>query len=181
MAISFFNHCRYRESSLTIEGATQSPYSHCGMVAFENNTWVVYEAIGPVQRTPFDAFIAQGRGHYFDAFRLQDAFQPAIPAIITAMQPYLGRDYDIEYQFDDDEIYCSELIYIAWQEAMATEIAEGTVQPLGQVVTLGDLHWQPFEAFIRTIDPSLPLDRAMITPRDLAAAQQLKLVYQGMP
>ena len=101
---------------LTIEGSTQSPYSHCGMLAHENGEWLVYEAIGPVRKTPFPDWVNQGRQSRFDAYRLQPTFQHHIPHIITAMQPYLGMPYDIEYEFGDEEIYCSELIYLAYQE-----------------------------------------------------------------
>jgi len=35
----------------TIEGATHSPYSHCGILNKSNGEWVVHEAIGPVRVT----------------------------------------------------------------------------------------------------------------------------------
>ena len=57
---------------------------------------------------------------------------------------------------------------------------QATNDHLGEIVTLSQLSWQPYEAFIREIDPSLPLAREMITPRDLAAAPQLKLVQREL-
>ena len=38
-------------------------------------------------------------------------------------------------------------------------------EEIGVVVKLGDLDWKPYEMVIRFIDPSLPLERKMITPK----------------
>ncbi|MDQ8205862.1 hypothetical protein, partial [Pelagicoccus sp. SDUM812003] len=74
----------------------------------------------------------------------------------------------IQYDFDDEKIYCSELIFKAFRDVFHED--------LGEVVTLGDLDWRPYEEFIRSIDPSLPLERKMITPRHLSEAAQLEPV-----
>ncbi len=48
---------------------------------------------------------------------------------------------------------------------------------MGKTVKLGDLDWRPHEQVIRAIagDP-VPVEREMITPRDLAQAKQLEAV-----
>lgn len=152
-----------------IEGSTHSPYSHCGIVVKKDGTWRVLEAIGPVKLTRLEIWISQGRDRAFAVTRLKPAFQPKIDAMITAAEKFLGLPYDIQYEMDDRKIYCSELIYKGFKEA--------TGQPLGKIVKLGDLDWQPHAAVIRAIagDPP-PLDREMITPRDLAKAEQLQEV-----
>lgn len=150
-----------------IEGSTHSPYSHCGILVNKNGAWQVLEAIGPVKFTRLEIWISQGRGSAFAVTRLKPAFQPKVNAMITAAEKFLGLPYDIQYEMDDRKIYCSELIYKSFKEA--------TGQPLGKTVKLGDLDWQPHAAVIRAIagDPP-PLDREMITPRDLAKANQLE-------
>ena len=65
---------------VAIEGATHSPFSHCGMVEKYDGQWVVLEAIEPVKRTPLFLWIWRGRGSRFAAYRLKPQFQPAIPA-----------------------------------------------------------------------------------------------------
>lgn len=70
---------------------------------------------------------------------------------------------------DDDRIYCSELIYKAYHKSSG--------QPIGELVRLGDLNWQPFEETIKFFeDGPVPVDRELITPRALAAAKELELV-----
>jgi uncharacterized protein YycO len=154
-----------------IEGATGSPYSHCGMVLWHDNQWQVIEAVGPVMIVPIEAWKARGRGKNFWAYRLNEASQKFIPAALTAMKRDLGKPYDPRYRFDDKAIYCSELIYRGWQAA--------TGKGLGKTVALQELNWQPYRKVIVAIEGTeeIPLTREMITPRDLAKAPELTLVW----
>lgn len=52
-----------------IEGATRSPYSHCGIVAREGQQWVVYEANHEVGPTPLHEFLVRGRDQGFAIYR----------------------------------------------------------------------------------------------------------------
>ena len=82
----------------------------------------------------------------------------------------LDRPYDTRYKMDDDRIYCSELIYKAYRAASGGGEA-------GRLVRLGDLNWGKYERTIIELEGGPPpLDREMITPRDLALAPQLELV-----
>lgn len=154
-----------------IEGSTGSPYSHCGMVFQEDGRWQVIEAIGPVQITPLDEYIGRGRGNKFRAYRLDEASRKRVPAALSAMKQDLGKPYDPRYRFDDEAIYCSELIWRGWKAATGKE--------LGTAVTLGSLNWQPYQEVIEAIEGpgNLPLHRKMITPRDLARAEELRAVF----
>lgn len=151
-----------------IEGCTGSPYSHCGIVVKNKRGWWVLEAIGPVQEGPLTRWIAQGRDRQFAVYRLKPEHQPKVSPMIEAARKFLGRPYDIQYELDDAKIYCSELVYKAW---LAT-----TGEKMGKTVKLGDLNWKPHEPVIRAITNGLPLERVMITPRDLATAKQLESV-----
>jgi uncharacterized protein YycO len=154
-----------------IEGATGSAYSHCGMVIVDDGRWQVIEAIGPVKITPLDDFIARGRGKRVWAYRLDETSRKKVPTALTAMKRDLGKPYDPRYRFDAEAIYCSELIWRGWKAATGKE--------LGTAVTLGSLNWQPYQAVIEAIEGpgNLPLNRKIITPRDLAKAEELTRVY----
>ena len=155
-----------------IEGASKSPYSHCGIVVKRGDAWLVLEANGPgVAEVDLDRWIRQGRRSGFAVYRFQEKYTPQIDAIIASARKYLGRPYDIHYDLDDAKIYCSELIFKAFLDA--------TGEQLGTIRKLGDLDWKPHEAIIRKIERGgLPLERRMITPGDMAAAKQLQSVYR---
>jgi hypothetical protein len=155
-----------------IEGATRSPFSHCGVVAKEDGRWVVYEAFKPVGPVPLRTFTARGRNEAFAVYRLKSAHQKHVPAMLDQVRSYRGRLYDERYRLDDnaEAIYCSELIYLGYRAASG--------EPLGKLVTLGQLNWKPYSELIERIEQAPPpTDREIITPRDLAAAEQLERVY----
>lgn len=165
------------KSDLTeaIEGATQSRYSHVGLVLRKNNAWYVREAIGPVSDTPLEEWAGRGRyAQAFDAFRLREQFRQYIPELIGASATFLGRPYDFKYDLDDEKIYCSELLYKSM--LMASGVA------LGKLQELGDLNWRPYRDTIEKYEGGkVPLGRRMITPRSLAEADELEKVYHGYP
>jgi len=151
-----------------IEGCSNSPYSHCGIVINTVLGWAVLEAVGPVKQGPLNRWIEQGRDRKFAVFRLKAKHRPKIPNMIAEARKFVGLPYDIQYELDDEKIYCSELIYTAWLAA--------TGEKMGTLVKLGDLNWKPHEPVIRAIAGNLPLERLMITPRDLASATQLEML-----
>lgn len=154
-----------------IEGATDSPYSHCGMVIIEDGKWQVIEAIGPVQIVPLDVWQARGRGRKIWAYRPAEKFRNSIPIMVKEMKKDLGKPYDIRYRLDSENIYCSELLYRGWKGV--------TGKPLGRLVKLHELNWQPYRKIIVAIEGSeeIPLHREIITPSDLAQASELTQVW----
>lgn len=156
-----------------IEGSTGSPFSHCGMVFRDGEKWKVIEAIGPVQIEDLRTWVQRGRNGKFVAYRLNAKLRAKTDQALVAMKKDLGKPYDPRYRFDDEAIYCSELLRRGWQKAT------GVV--LGKDVKLGELNWKPYQAVIAAIEGPgpPPLDRLMITPRDLATAPELSLVYEG--
>ena len=152
-----------------IEGVTESPYSHCGIVSREDDRWIVYEALDGVEASPLDQFIFRGRSQGFAVYRLKPEYSVHIQPTIEHVQEFLGRPYDIRYRMDDEYIYCSELIFKAYKMA--------TGRSLGKLVRMGDMNWRPFEPTIRHFEQGpVPLEREMITPKHLAQAEQLILV-----
>jgi hypothetical protein len=154
-----------------IEGASESPYSHCGILVRKGGKWFVLEAIGPVRETPLVKWIKQARDRHYDVFRLGEKHAGNIPEFIKAARKYLGRPYDIRYRMDDEKIYCSELIFKGYRDA--------TGEQLGKLVKFGDLKWGRHVPIIIEIEGSIPVNRIMITPRHLSEAKQLEFIYSS--
>lgn len=152
-----------------IEGVSECPYSHCGIVSQQDGEWVVFEAYRNVEATPLREFVFRGRQQGFVALRLKSAHQQHVSATIANVKNYLGRPYDARYRMDDERIYCTELIYKAFEQACG--------QQLGELERLEDLNWKPHEESIRHFEQGpVPLEREMITPKQMALAAQLELV-----
>jgi len=118
--------------SKAIQLATRSKYSHCGLVYKDGNDFYVFEAVQPVKRTPLGTWIARGQNGKYVIKRLKDADHILTPATLTKMQQvgaeFAGKDYDLAFEWSDNRIYCSELIWKIYKRATGIEI--GTLQKL---------------------------------------------------
>lgn len=112
--------------SQAIQLATKSKYSHCGLIYKEGKTFYVFEAIQPVKRTPLDKWIARGENGKYVIKRLKNADQVLTPSALTKMKQvgdkFKGKNYDLTFEWSDDKIYCSELIWKIYQRATGIEI-----------------------------------------------------------
>ena len=153
-----------------IEGVTKSPWSHCGVIMKKNDEWVVYESLDTVRRTPLSKWIARGRNNgACEIYRLTPSISVDVEKLRTQLSSMFGKPYDYHYAPDDAEIYCSELVYKAYDHAQGIKL--GTWQ------TLGSLDWKSFEPFILTIEDRVPLERPMITPVALTRSDLLHRVF----
>jgi uncharacterized protein YycO len=120
--------------SKAIQLATRSKYSHCGIIYKEGDNFYVFEAVQPVKLTPLINWIARGKNNKYVIKRLRNADQVLTPAAITKMkevgEKFKGKNYDLTFEWSDEKIYCSELIWKIYQRATGLEI--GKLQKLSE-------------------------------------------------
>lgn len=106
--------------------ATHSALTHMGLVLFEDGKFWVYEAVQPVQRTPLEAWVARGVDGKVVVRRLRDAASVLTPKVVRELKRsvhgFLGKPYDLQFRWDDDELYCSELVYKAYERAAGVRL-----------------------------------------------------------
>ncbi len=100
-----------------IREVTHSRYTHVGIVLDEDGDRVVWEAFRPVGRAPLADWVQRGRDKLVAVYRWDAASRDHLPAIAREVRAMRGLPYDGDYQWDDDRIYCSELIAKAAQRA----------------------------------------------------------------
>ncbi|MGY3211715.1 YiiX family permuted papain-like enzyme [Mucilaginibacter sp. HD30] len=114
--------------SVAIQLATKSKYSHCGIIFKEKGAWYVYEAVQPVRSTPLDQWTAGGQGGKFVIKRLTNASQALTPSAISKMKQtgkqFMGKDYDGTFEWSDDRIYCSELVWKIYKKGAGIEVEQ---------------------------------------------------------
>ena len=153
----------------TIEGVSESEWSHCGILVWKNEQWMVAEALGEVRYTPLTQWVLRGRWSRVASFRLKKVPTGLSARLASALESYMGRPYDFHYAPDDEFMYCSELVEKVYKRTFG--------QKLGTWQALGDLNWEPHEAFIREVElGELPLTRLMVTPVSLTRSANLKQV-----
>ena len=80
--------------------AMNSPYTHMGVIFVEDGEPFVYEAVGPVKRTPLEEWIGRGTDGHFVVKRLVDA----VARLREAGERYAGLPYDLRFEWSDDRI-----------------------------------------------------------------------------
>jgi len=114
--------------SQAIQLATKSRYSHCGLIYKDGKDYYVFEAVQPVKRTPLDKWIARGKDGKYVIKRLKNADQVLTPATLAKMKQigdkFKGKNYDLTFEWSDDKIYCSELIWKIYQRTTGLEIGK---------------------------------------------------------
>lgn len=106
------------KQSPLIQYATGSSWSHCGIIVFKDNSPYVLEASNRVKLTPVHEWIAKGRFHIFKTRRVFDK------PIKINYASYLGKPYDLAFSFNNNKMYCSELVYDIYLKQFNTQLAK---------------------------------------------------------
>lgn len=116
------------DQSKAIHLATKSKYSHCGIIYIENGQYFVFEAVQPVKNTPLDKWIARGKNGHYVIKRLKNAEEILTAETLQKMkvegEKFKGKNYDLTFEWSDDKIYCSELIWKIYQRATGLEVGK---------------------------------------------------------
>lgn len=154
-----------------IRDVTHSRYTHVGIVLQEEGKLQVWEAFAPVGPVDLVDWVHRGIRERVAIYRLRAPISHHLQQIAAAVRDLRGRPYDPDYQWDDDHIYCSELI------AKAVNKVEGTTifvpRPIGALGPHADLikklsHGRLTEA------------TAMVSPADLVRSPQLKRIIDEL-
>lgn len=149
--------------SKAIQLATKSKYSHCGLIYKNGNDYFVFEAVQPVKLTSLDKWIAKGQDGKYMIKRLKNADQILTPSVIGKMKQigdqFKGKNYDLIFDWSDDKIYCSELIWKVYQRATGLEI--GKLQQLRDF----DLSDKVVQAKMKErYGDKIPMEETVISP-----------------
>jgi len=112
--------------SVAVQRATGSRYSHMGVVMLRDGRPFVLEAAGTVQYTPWSEWVARGVGGHVVVKRLKNARDVLTPEAAQrfrqSARSFEGRPYDLTFEWSDDRLYCSELVWKLYQRAVGVEI-----------------------------------------------------------
>ena len=121
-------HTSMSGQSRAIQIASNSRYSHVGIVYQEGEKFFVYEAVQPIKLTPLDEFIKRGKDGHYVLKRVKeseaDLSSEKIAEMKKAGKKYMGKNYDLQFMWSDDKIYCSELVWKIYKEVFDIEIGK---------------------------------------------------------
>lgn len=163
--------------SKAIQLATNSKYAHCGIIYRDNGRFYVFEAVQPVKTTPLDQWIARGENAHYVVKRLINADQILTTETLQKMKvegkKFEGKNYDLTFEWSDDKIYCSELIWKVYQRAAGIEI--------GKLEKLRDFdltHETVRKTLKERYGDNIPMDELVISPASIFESEHLMTVKE---
>lgn len=159
-----------------IQLATHSKYTHIGILFKEDNEWMVYEAVQPVQKVKLKSFIERGDNKKYVIKRLTNDSLLKIDSMINKMKQYLSaqldKNYDLYFNWKDDELYCSELVWKCYN-IIGIEI--------GKTKLLKDFdltHPIVKKTLEERYGSNIPLDEKVVAPSDIFENNTLKIIEE---
>lgn len=159
--------------SFAIQKASSSVYSHMGLVENIENKFFVLEAVQPVKRTPLQEWIDRGKGGKYAIKRLENfdylTTDKGKDHWDQISKSYLGKNYDIYFDWSDDAMYCSELVWKVYNQLVGLEI--GSPKELQYF----DLKSEEVrKKLVERYGDSIPWDQKIISPQDIFDSPLLK-------
>jgi hypothetical protein len=149
------------------------------MVFMRQGQPVVLEAIGPVKWTPLHRWLRQGDREHVVVLRVKNETvlkNGGLAKLQEAAKAYLGSPYDVLFQWSDERIYCSELVYKAYKTALALEI--GALEPLSSF----NLDSLAVKMLIQArIRGQLDTQELIVSPVSLLHDNDLRMVFTNDP
>lgn len=161
-----------------VQIATNSPYSHCGIIYKEGDALFVLEAIQPVKITPFKEWIERGEDEHFVVKRLKNADKILTDSVMNIMRKegntMMGKNYDLTFEWTDERIYCSELVWKLYKRAADVEV--------GKLEHLRDFNLSDKTVQIiikERYGNNVPLNETVISPKSIFDSERLITVVSN--
>ncbi len=170
-------HSSLSEQSMAIQLVTESPYSHVGLLYEDNGKWYVYEAIRTVQRTPLENWIARGKNKHYVVKRLKNQSllnKESLQKMKKVGQRFHGKAYDLKFEWSDEKLYCSELVWKVYDQALGLELGK-----LQQIKDFNVSHSLVQRKIKERYGTTLPLEQWVISPACIFESKQLETVFES--
>ena len=99
-----------------------------GIIYENDDKLYVYEAVGPVKLTPLEEWIKRGVDGHYILKRLKNADDVLSVENLSKMKSvgnsFEKKPYDFLFNWSNDEIYCSELVWKIYHEALGIDIGK---------------------------------------------------------
>jgi uncharacterized protein YycO len=159
--------------SHAIAAATHSSHTHVGIIFHEKGIPFIYEAVQPVKKTRFSDWGRRGKNGSYVVRRLKDKSKIDTDKLKKEVLTFLGKDYDCLFGWSDSTIYCSELVWKAYDRACGVQI--GKLKKLKEL----DLD-QPIvkQTLQDRYGRRIPLNMKVISPADIFHSRLLYTVQE---
>lgn len=165
------------EQCEAVRVATNSKFSHCGIIFYENGICYVFEAIQPVKKTKFTDWITHGLNQKYVVARLKDSTLLNAENI-AKMKEYgkkeFNKEYDIYFEWSDEKIYCSEYVWKIYKYGANIELCN-----LAKLNSF-NLDNPKVKAILeQRYGNKIPLNEDVVAPSQLANSDKVTIIYNN--
>ena len=149
-----------------------------GIIFIKDNKSYVYEASNVVKLTPLNKWIKRGVHNKFVAKRLINSDQilteNAISKLYDEGKKYLGKPYDLYFEWNDDKIYCSELVWKIFKNGIGIEI--GKLKKLKNIDLSNPIVINKLKERYKD---QIPYEENVISPEEMFNSEKLMQIYEN--
>ena len=111
-------HTSKSTQSPIIQKITKSKLSHCGIIYIKDGIPYVFEASSKVKLTKLETFINNGVDKKYEILRYKSELSKSEQKeMFQYASNQLGKPYDLKFEFSDNKMYCSELVWKIYKAA----------------------------------------------------------------
>jgi hypothetical protein len=149
-----------------------------GIIYLQDNEYYVFEAVQPVKLTLLTDWIKRGENEHYVVKRLKNSKEVLTSEKLSDMKVignrFLGKNYDLYFEWSDERIYCSELVWKIYKEALGIEV--------GELETLQDFYLTNeavTEKLRERYGNNIPKNELVISPASMFKSEKLQTIYQN--
>lgn len=160
------------QQSKAIQKGTQSPYSHVGIIYIEKGLPMVLEASSVVSSRPLTEWIASGEGQDYRIMRSKkELTTEQLETMKSLATSYLGIRYDPQFQWSDQKMYCSELVWKLYKHGAGITLSRPQ-----KMKDYDFSHPALVQEMQRRWKGTVNWNEKVVAPSDLAQSSKLKII-----
>lgn len=158
--------------------ATNSKFSHCGIICIKNDETYVYEAVQPVKMTLLSEWIQHGKDHKYAVKRLKKADKQLTKEVLQKMKlvgkTMDNKDYDLYFEWSNEKIYCSELVWKIYKEGANIELCATK-----KLKDFNLNHPAVQQIMKQRYGTAIPYDENVVAPSQLYDSELVKTIFDN--
>ena len=158
--------------------ATNSKFSHCGILFIIDRQKMIFEAVQPVKLTPIQDWITHGKDNKYVVSRLKNTKTILTENTLKEMKKYgrnfLNKDYDGYFNWSDEQIYCSELVWKIYKNAANIELCK-----LAKLKSFNLENAKVKMILQQRYGLVIPLEEDVVAPSQLVKSELLETVFDN--
>lgn len=149
-------------------------FNHMGMVIIQDEKIFVLEAGGKeVKLTPYKMFISYTNLPMYVG-RLKKRYQKLIPDAVEFGLQQLGKPYDQEYLYNNEQYYCSELIYDCFLSANKKPLFK--LYPMTFKAPNSDEYFEVWQKYFQNLNMTVPEGELGCNPGGISTSKRMRIL-----